>query len=533
MLHSIRWRLVASYVLLTVITFILVGVAALEIVRRYAYRLELEDLRANAQVLAQQAAPLFWPEMRPLELSQLALNASFLGNVRVRILDQRQQVIVDSGLPGEGSALIVAGPLVGEQNFTMGLGGSILVVPPDEVLALDEVERRLLESSPPGTSLMILRRSPGGWGSRFTIDELPLTDLPSTDTDPATTESAASPERSVAQPVVLGGVVVGTVQLSGGPDFGAQAMAAARRALLLSGFGAVLLACLLGLLISRRLSAPLLRLSDAARRMGAGDLSVRAEVGSNDEIGALAARFNQMAESLQASFADLAAERDALKRFVSDASHELRTPITALKNFLTLLQGPASADPSVQGEFLAESQAQVQRLEWITHHLLNLSRLEAGLNPLNLAQADLGDLLAAAAAPFRLPAAEKSVALEVRPPQPPLFLRCDPSYIEMALTNLLDNALKFTPPGGRIEIGAEPAGSGARLWVQDTGSGISAEDLPHIFERFYSARSQPGMSAAAGSGLGLSIVQRIVQAHEGQVLVESQPGQGSRFIILL
>ncbi|MER3514529.1 MAG: two-component sensor histidine kinase, partial [Chloroflexota bacterium] len=109
-----------------------------------------------------------------------------------------------------------------------------------------------------------------------------------------------------------------------------------------------------------------------------GDLSTRAPVHGEDEIGQLARQFNQMAAHLEASFAQLSAERDALRRFIADASHELRTPITALQNFLDLVQGPAAEDPAARSEFLAESQKQVSRLEWITQNLLDLSRLEAG-----------------------------------------------------------------------------------------------------------------------------------------------------------
>jgi signal transduction histidine kinase len=412
-------------------------------------------------------------------------------------------------------------------------GSGWMVIPPDESLPLDEVERHVLKDYPPGTSVTIIRRYPGGWGSRLTIEE---SYQAKTDTEPpaaAQPDSQPSSGSSVLEPIVMAGMQVGYVELSGGPDFGAQALAAAQRALLIAGSGAVLLAGLLGLFISRRLAAPLVVLSQAAGRMGAGDLTTRAEVRTRDETGALAASFNQMAERLEASFNQLTVERDALKRFISDASHELRTPITALKNFISLLQGPASADPRAQVEFLAESQAQIHRLEWITQNLLDLSRLDAGLAPLELAEVSASDLLEASAAPFRLTAVEKGIALEVRLPQPDFTLRCDHQRMEMALTNLLDNAMKFTPPGGRIELGAEASANGARLWVQDNGAGIAAQDLPHVFERFYTRRAIDHSPAGAGSGLGLSIVERIVQDHGGEVQVESEPGHGSSFTITL
>ena len=330
------------------------------------------------------------------------------------------------------------------------------------------------------------------------------------------------------RPVSLENALFGYVELSGGLDFSSQSLATARKAILLAGIGAAVLAFIAGLLVSRSLAAPISDLTSAAGEMSAGDLSVRAPVRGQDEIGQLARQFNQMAARLETSFAELAAERDALRRFIGDASHELRSPITALKSFNELLQGPAASDTSATGEFLAESAVQIARLEWITANLLNLSRMEAGLVDLDLRTQDVGELIELAAAPFRTAAQDKGVSWMVIAPQPPIPFRCDRPRLEMALSNLLDNALKFTPAGGSVTIGADPAGDRLRIWVQDTGVGVAPSDQPHIFERFYRGR---GVADAPGSGLGLAIVQGVAQAHGGTVTVESQPGQGSRFTI--
>jgi signal transduction histidine kinase len=236
-----------------------------------------------------------------------------------------------------------------------------------------------------------------------------------------------------------------------------------------------------------------------------------------------------MAGALEHSFAALAAERDALRRFIADASHELRTPITALRTFCELLLGGAAHDALAQQEFLHESQGQIERLERITNNLLNLSRLEGGLIQLRMAHHNLPDLVQETVAPLRAVAQERGICLRVELPATPAAVLCDRSQLESALTNLVDNALKFTPPGGQVQVGAAVAGGEVSIWVKDNGPGIGADDLPYIFERFHRGRTASG----EGSGLGLAIVQSIVQAHGGSVTVVSQEGVGSRFAIRL
>jgi signal transduction histidine kinase len=235
-----------------------------------------------------------------------------------------------------------------------------------------------------------------------------------------------------------------------------------------------------------------------------------------------------MADNLQVSFDQLAAERDALRRFIADASHELRTPVTALKNFNTLLLDSATDDPAAREEFLSESQAQIQRLEWITHNLLDLSRLDAGLLELDLVENDLGEIIETAACHFQPLADGKGVSLLTRLSDTPIILLSDRMRLEIALTNLLDNALKFTPTGGEVAVSLERAADRVLLRVYDTGVGIPPEDMPHIFERFYRGRGHN----AEGSGLGLAIVKSIVEAHGGQVSVESSAGEGTAFTLI-
>jgi signal transduction histidine kinase len=544
MFRSIRWRLVASYVLLTLLTVSLVGVLALSLMKRYAEEQAQDFLQANAEAVARQALPLMQPTVRPADLQDLVRTASFLGNVQVRILDEHRRVVADSGQPNEVDEFVwIVAPVEMNVHLEELPGTSIMLLPGgqrSQVLVPGAESFTILEQLPPETEYMVVHRAERPWGTRFVFGvrhRLQMTpDSPMVDvrTMHAELGEQLTPRSThvVVVPVGQSDRPAGYVELSRGPDFGAEALATARRAFLLAAGGATVLAALVGLLVGRGLTAPLRRLSAAAGQMSGGDLSIRAPVRGRDEIGDLARQFNQMAERLEASFAALAAERDSLRRFIADASHELRTPVTALKNFNELLQGAAADDAAARAEFLGESQIQLDRLEWITHNLLDLSRLDAGLVTLDLDSHDVGDLLKTSTAAFRPLAQEKNVTLSVKEPPSPLEITCDRARIELALSNLLDNGLKFTPPGGQVEIGAEQAGpdeNGVRLWVQDSGLGIAPADQPRIFERFYRGEETNDQ----GSGLGLAIVRSIVQAHGGDVTVESKPGVGSRFVIKL
>jgi signal transduction histidine kinase len=268
--------------------------------------------------------------------------------------------------------------------------------------------------------------------------------------------------------------------------------------------------------------------------MAAGDLAARAPSRRRDEIGALAAQFNTMAESLEGSFRDLRSERDSLRRFIADASHELRTPITALSTFNELLQGSAAGDPGAREEFLTQSAAQLKRLEWITANLLDLSRLDAGIASLDIAEHSAADIVRAATAGFGALAAEKRIALRIDAPDSPVRLACDRDRMVLAISNLIANAVKFTQAGGAIAVGVRAAAGSVQFTVSDNGPGIDEEDLPRIFERFYRGRKAASVEDAwgvEGAGLGLAIAQSVARAHGGLVRVESAPGRGSTFVV--
>jgi signal transduction histidine kinase len=531
MFRSIRWRLVFSYVFLIILTLGMVGAAILRLVADYVERQEMEYLTANAEAVASQAASLLWPVVRQAELQELAQTSSLLGNAQVRILDGSQRVLADSESAGARDVAWILVPhewqLVVPEGFLDPLEISLprgrrLVLP-----ASVEEQLRLVQQLPPEVALTLLRWQDRLWGGGFEFDVIKgpeqLEDLV------AGSQAVPRSDRVLTTPIDEAGAPLGYVEISRGPDLVGEAVATTRQAFTYAALGAMCLAVVVGLVVSRGVAAPLRELTRVAGEMSGGDLSSRAPVRSRDEIGQLAGQFNQMAARLEASFDELAAERDALRRFIADASHELRTPITALKSFNDLVRGAAAEDPAARAEFLAESQLQLDRLEWVTSHLLDLSRLDAGLVELDLADHDVGDMIEAATSAFRARAQEKGIDLAILLPVPPLELRCDRARMELALSNLLANAIKFTAAGGRVEIGAERVGDVIRVWVRDSGPGINPGDLPHIFERFYRGRGAHG----EGSGLGLAIVQGIVHAHGGQISVDTEPEAGSCFRVEL
>ena len=373
----------------------------------------------------------------------------------------------------------------------------------------------LLRDLPLGTSHVYARRMLTPWGRRFVFEG-----------DPTALDGprgiSAPPRQVIATTVAVGpaGSPLGFVEMSSPLSLSGVALGPMRSAVLLSGLGSLAIAVCVGLLIGRTLSDPLRSLAGTARRMAEGDLTSRAATGRRDEIGELARQFNGMAQSLETSFRDLRSERDSLKRFVADASHELRTPITALATFNELLQGSAADDPAARQEFLRESQTQLARLQWITSNLLDLSRLDAGIASLSLGSHAARDIVESAVTGTRERARAKNISLSVDVRDPSLVVSCDRNRLEMALSNLLVNAVKFTDRNGHVSVTVSAESGFARFAVRDDGPGIPAEELPLIFGRFYRGRT----TAGEGAGLGLAIVQSVARAHGGTIEVQSTSG---------
>ena len=278
----------------------------------------------------------------------------------------------------------------------------------------------------------------------------------------------------------------------------------------------------------RRLSA----LEQAAQRLGEGDLTARASQAGGDEIARVAAAFNRMAAELETRDAALRTS-DALRRqMMADVSHELKTPLTAMRGYIETLRMPEVAlDVERRARYFETIDRETRRLERIVKDLLDLARYEHGGVVLQRRLFDIGRLFENVAGRHEREAHAKAVAIRIQVDPLADQVVADPDRVEQAIENLVGNALRHTPSGGTITLSATHADGMASLSVSDSGGGIAPEHLRHVFERFYKVDAARA-AESTGSGLGLSITKAIVERHGGSIRVTSQPGR-TTFTILL
>jgi signal transduction histidine kinase len=267
----------------------------------------------------------------------------------------------------------------------------------------------------------------------------------------------------------------------------------------------------------RRLSMPVGDLLEASDRVAGGDYSARVSEAGPQEVRTLAHAFNSMAERLQTA-------DEQRRSLLADVTHELRTPLTIIQgNLEGMLDGLYPPDPPRLGSLLDETRVLSRRID----DLRTLAQVESGAFQLRKEPTDLARLLSETEAEFRSQADAAGVGLHVESAPDLPQLELDAGRIRQVLSNLVANALRYSLSGGAVRLICQPEATGLVLEVQDDGPGIAAEDLPHVFDRFYKARDSGGM------GLGLSIAKQLVEAHGGEIAAISQPGQGTTIHILL
>lgn len=543
--RSIRWRLALSYAAIACLAALALGAVLLAILRDYYAGKERDYLRRNAAGFTALVASGLEQQVPMEALEPQLRNLAFFSKTRIRVRDADGTLIADSGLPDEPYIMTFAfsGPqsmpgMTGAGGGGLSaagdvVSGSIVVLQPGEVPFEQAVPAGdfIVQGTIPagagasGAEPLVAYENLGGSGVHAwrASSVMPLSSTLygfALSVDEGSLAVDQEPDRRSSQQVetpILGSdhQLLATIVVSDGPAYGSEIVNSVARGWALSGGIAVLLAAAAGWFVSRQIARPLRILTTTTTRMSAGDLAARAEVRRRDEVGILAASFNHMAGRIQETVT-------TLQRFVADAAHELHTPLTALRTNLEL----ASSDCASPA--LRRAHEQVIRMQRLTDDLLELSSIE-GQPSGSPVPVDLLAVIRPVAEVFasRAEQSEIDYAVELPATLPVVQGRAD--QLACVLSNLLDNALKFTASGGAVRLAVRQREAAVELVVEDTGIGILPDDLPLLFGRFrrgHNAASYPG------SGLGLAIVQGIVAAHSGTVRAES-PGTGTTITVTL
>lgn len=291
--------------------------------------------------------------------------------------------------------------------------------------------------------------------------------------------------------------------------------------LLQAALTGALVAVVMALIVSRTIAGPLQLIAGAARAIGRGHFDRRVPVSGPPEVQAVATAFNHMSSEVQAT-------QQAQQDFLVNVSHDLRTPLTSIQGFSQAIIDGAAQDPEAAARVIHEEAGRLNRM---VSDITNLARLQDRQLTLTLAQLDVNQIVASVAQRLTIVAEAQQITLTTQS-GPTLPLRGDGDRLAQVLTNLIGNAIRFTPAGGSVNVSTQASADGIEIRVQDDGNGIPAEDLPRIFERFYQVDKARG--PGRGSGLGLAIAREIVQAHGGRIHASSEGlDKGSTFSVWL
>jgi len=495
MVRSLRIRLTLSHLLVIVVAMGVLGALLLEGTGRYFLQAMEESLLAQARITA--------------------------------------QALVSGGLVGpDGSGLNAASNTIQQQSSnywvqaqnvapltdTAALNGSDLAPYANASLQLStQLDTRIRILSAQGTVLVdSLQEQQGQALAGDVVAQQALAGRAASRTDSLLAPQAAM---HAALPVLADGQVVGAVYLSQPlrdvtivlRDLALLWLLATAVALVLSG--------VVGGLLSRAVARPVRDLTTAAQAVAGGALGTRVAAQSPDEIGRLGRAFNEMTARLQEA-------RQSQTDFVANVSHELRTPLTSIKGTVETLRDGAVEDVAVRDHFLATVEGETDRLIRLVNDLLLLSRVDSDALPLHCRPLDLAEVARVAVERLAPLARARGVTVRVEAPPDLAPVQADPDRLAQVLVNLVDNAVKFSPPGGAVTVRVSQVGERLQIQVQDEGPGIPPEELNRVGQRFYRA-DRARSRAEGGSGLGLSIARALVQAHGGELRIASTAGQGT------
>ncbi len=492
MRFSMRWQLTLSYGLIALVASVALGLVLLGVLTRYYDQLERDYLRENAERVSDTLRVLYQPDIPPQAVQAQLQQMAFLPQTRIQMTALDGRVIADTGSPDQYSLTIDTMMFEGEVMPMMAPNEQItLNIVPRDSLPPDQVSNSLsVSQSVQGFNLLEAREE--------RLDQVPRSD-----------KSVRVELRNQRDEHI------GHIAISEGPSIGQDIVDQVMRSWLFASVVAVCVAASIGWMISWRITTPLKNVTAVTERMAAGDLTARANIQRRDEIGILAQTFDTMATRIESMI-------HTLRRFVADAAHEIHTPITAIRTNLELL---LERD---KGQTAQTALAQLAQLQALADDLLDLSHLEGDAKHTAYASLDLREIAQQTSEIYASRAEQQDIDFLLHVPQQPLIVRGDERQLVRLLSNLLENALKFTPANGQVSLHLSAVDAQATMQVSDTGIGIPADDLPHLFERF---RRGENATIYPGSGLGLAIVLAIAVAHGGTVHATST--EGTTFTIIL
>lgn len=341
----------------------------------------------------------------------------------------------------------------------------------------------------------------------------------------------------ISEPVMVKNQVIGAVMLIQPNRFAGFSstdfLANVNLILLITGVGLALAVVVFSLFMARHLTRPLVSLTQAAEEMKAGNYTHRVEEPkSQDELGRLALTFNAMADKIASDVHELLEQEQLRRDMIANIAHDLVTPLTAIQGYSEAIADDMISAPAERHETAQLIGREVQRLRRLVSDMQNMTSLESGRVQLEIAPLNLHDLVTETLAVIAPECEQAEIELHNEiDPATPLAL-ADSDRVTQVLLNLLDNARRHTPAGGRITLGARAETAHLTAWISDTGTGISQQDLPYIFERFYRV-DRARAAASGGSGLGLAIIKAIIVAHNGAVWAQSEPSQGTTIFFTL
>ncbi|MBC7870820.1 MAG: HAMP domain-containing histidine kinase [Chitinophagaceae bacterium] len=547
--RSIRWQLPVSYGAIALLSTLALGLALLVTLRDYYMQRELNYLQGNAQTINYSVAEMMESDI-PMAVIQAQLASySFLSQVRLRMRDIDGIVLADSGVPRNRNLLSISAQpgvrTVPQSSARTSTGITLSALDPyidigdyrtriDMPIGIpvDDVEtgQRVtefyvpvitLERIYPDTTDSVLAneaantKGTGGNAQAGFTSVLAATGTISGFSlgDETTGEGERSDQIVVQTLYSSAGDPIGLIELSEGPAYGRQIVSRVAQGWLFASTLAVAIAGFAGLSVSRRITVPLMELTEATTRMSRGDLTARADLDRDDELGQLATAFNEMARRIEEIVV-------TLRRFVADAAHELHTPLTALHTNLELASD--ELNQKTRQAYIERAQSQVKRLETLTDGLLHLSRMESGTVNDPYREVSLSALLLEVSELYASRSEQAGINFMLDLPKQPIMVYGSSSQLRNALGNLLDNAIKFSPIGETITVALQESLGDVAITIQDHGIGIPPDEINTVFSRFHRCRNAADYP---GSGLGLAIVKHIVEAHRGAIYLQNRlPG---------